>query len=156
MEDLAPLPNGRSHLGVVALNGKIYAIGGQFGNDEGLTTQKYLDVWDPANPSVWTRLADMPTAISHIASATFVFGDRIITMGGETAHNVATNLVYAYDPATDKWAAMTKLPAARFSGVGDGDRRVYLFHHRFEHDHDMEGHGFVVSIVARVFNPCFF
>jgi N-acetylneuraminic acid mutarotase len=113
-----PLPNGRSHLGVVVLNGKIYATGGQFGNDAGLTTQKYLDVWDPANPSVWTRLADMPTAISHIASATFVFGDRIVTMGGETAHGVATNLVYAYDPATDKWAAMTKLPAARFSGVG--------------------------------------
>jgi N-acetylneuraminic acid mutarotase len=112
-----PLPNGRSHLGVVALNGKIYATGGQFGNDVGLTTQKYVHVWDPANPSVWTRRADMPTAISHIASATIVFGNRIVTMGGETAHGVATDLVYAYDPASNTWAAMTKLPAPRFSGV---------------------------------------
>jgi N-acetylneuraminic acid mutarotase len=114
----ASLPLGRSHLGVVALGGKIYAVGGQFGNDELLTTQKYVHVWDPANPSTWTRLADLPTAISHIASATFVFGDRLITAGGETAHNVPTDLVYAYDPSTNTWAAMTKLPAKRFSGVG--------------------------------------
>jgi N-acetylneuraminic acid mutarotase len=112
-----PLPFGRSHLGVVALGGKIYAVAGQFGNDELLTTQKYVHVWDPANPSVWTRLADIPTAISHIASATIAYGNRIITMGGETAHNVPTDLVYAYDPATNTWAAMTKLPAKRFSGV---------------------------------------
>ena len=111
------LPFGRSHLGVVVLGGKIYAVAGQFGNDEGLTTQKYVQVWDPANPGTWTRLADIPTAISHIASATIVYGDRIITMGGETAHNVPTDLVYAYDPATNTWAAMTHLPAKRFSGV---------------------------------------
>lgn len=113
----AALPSGRSHLGVVTLNGKIYAVGGQFGNDEALTTQKLVHVWDPSSPLVWTPLANMPTAISHIASATVVYGNRIITMGGETAHNVPTDLVYAYDPDTNTWAAMTKLPAKRFSGV---------------------------------------
>lgn len=115
----AALPFGRSHLGVVTLGGKIYAIGGQFENDELLTTQKLVHVWDPAKPAEWTRLADMPTAISHIASATFVFGDRIITAGGETGHTAATDLVYAFDPAKNEWAAMTKLPAKRFSGVAD-------------------------------------
>jgi N-acetylneuraminic acid mutarotase len=112
-----PLPSGRSHLGVVALGGKIYAVGGQFGNDELLTTQKFVHVWDPANPGVWTQLADLPTAISHIASSTFIFGDRIIVAGGETAHTKPTDLVYAYDPAKNEWAAMSKLPAPRFSGV---------------------------------------
>ena len=112
-----PLPSGRSHLGFAALGGKIYAMGGQFGNDATLTTQKLLHVWDPANPSVWTRLADMPTAISHISSSTFVYGNRIVVAGGETAHGAATDLVYAYDPVSNTWAAMTKLPAKRFSGV---------------------------------------
>ena len=28
-----------------------------------------------------------------------------------------TDLVYAYDPASDSWASMTKLPGKRFSGV---------------------------------------
>ena len=113
----APLPSGRSHLGVVVLGGKIYAVGGQFGNDDLLTTQKFVHVWDPANPGAWTPLADLPTAVSHIASSTFTFGDRIIVAGGETGHTKATDLVYAYDPAANTWAAMTKLPAARFSGV---------------------------------------
>jgi N-acetylneuraminic acid mutarotase len=63
------------------------------------------------------KLADLPTAISHIASATFEFGGRIVMAGGETAHNVPTDLVYAFDPVKNEWAAMTKLPAKRFSGV---------------------------------------
>jgi N-acetylneuraminic acid mutarotase len=112
----APLPFGRSHLGVVALGGKIYAVGGQFGNDSGLTTQKYVHSYDPAT-NAWTRLADMQTAIGHIASATFVMGNRIVTAGGETAHGAATDLVYAYDVTTNSWTSMTPLPAKRFSGV---------------------------------------
>ena len=67
--------------------------------------------------AVHLERADMPTAISHIASATITFGNRIIVMGGETAHTTPTDLVYAYDPATNTWAAMTKLPGKRFSGV---------------------------------------
>jgi N-acetylneuraminic acid mutarotase len=119
----APLPFGRSHLGMVTLNGKIYAVGGQFGNDETLTTQKYVHAYDPAT-NAWTRMADLPTAISHIASATFAVGDRIVMAGGETAHTVPTDLVYAFDPSKNEWASMTKLPAKRFSGVAaeiDGD-----------------------------------
>ena len=52
----------------VGLGGKIYAVGGQFGNDQGLTTQKYVHVWDPANPSVWTRVADMPISSANSSS----------------------------------------------------------------------------------------
>ena len=59
----------------------------------------------------------MPKAISHISSATFVLGGRIVVAGGETAHNRAAADVLAYDPATDTWAALNNLPAARFSGV---------------------------------------
>ncbi len=121
------LPSGRSHLGTVVLGGKIYAIGGQFGNDEGLTTKKLVHVWDPANPGAWTQLADLPTAISHIASATVVLGNRIMVFGGETAHNQPTDLVYAYDTTTNTWSAMTKLPATRFSGVaGIIDGNIYF------------------------------
>jgi len=122
-----PMPNGRSHMGYATLGGKIYAIGGQHGNDAALTTQKEVDVWDPANPSSWTRLPDLPTAISHIASATVVVGNRILTLGGETAHEQPTDLVYAFDTTTNTWAAMTKLPATRFSGVaGIIDGNIYF------------------------------
>ncbi len=111
------LPHGRSHMGLVTLNGKIYAIGGQFGNDADTVTQNYVEVWDPANPGVWTELATLPTKLSHFASAVIVVGNRIMTFGGETAYNVDSALVYAYDPATNSWASMTSLPGKRFSGV---------------------------------------
>src|SRR6185312_3897206 len=72
------MPHGRSHFGLVTLDGKIYAVGGQFGNDANSVTQNYVEVWDPANPGVWTELAPLPTKISHFASAVIVSGDRII------------------------------------------------------------------------------
>ena len=82
------MPHGRSHFGLVTLDGRIYAVGGQFGNDATTVTQNYAEVWDPATPGTWTELAPLPTKISHFASAVIVYGDRIITLGGETAYNV--------------------------------------------------------------------
>jgi N-acetylneuraminic acid mutarotase len=123
---LAPLPNPRSHMGYVALGAKIYAIGGQVGNDEGLTTKKLVEVYDPAT-NTWASRAQMPAAVSHISSATFVMGGRIIVAGGETANGAPTASVYAYDPAADSWKTLTSLPAARFSGVaGAIDGKIYF------------------------------
>jgi N-acetylneuraminic acid mutarotase len=112
----ASLPDPRSHLGYVGLAGKIYAIGGQHGNDELLTTVGSVHRYDPGT-NQWTVLASMPVAISHIASAAFVLGNRIIVAGGETAHGAATSRVTAFDPNTNTWTSLTNLPAARFSGV---------------------------------------
>jgi hypothetical protein len=114
----APLPNGRSHMGYAALGGKIYAISGQIGNDEDLITQNDVHVWDPANPGVWTEIPSIPQAVSHISSSTFVVGDRILVLGGETAHQAAIRTNWAYDPAINAWTELTGLPSARRSGVG--------------------------------------
>ena len=112
----ASLPNPRHHMGSVVLGGKIYAIGGQHHHDEQLVTQASVDVYDPATDS-WTALRDLPSARSHIANSTFVLNGRVVTAGGEAAHNVAIADVSAYDPATDTWTALTSLPVARVSGV---------------------------------------
>ena len=112
----AALPEGRSHLGYVALGGKVYAVAGQHGNDDALETTASVHAYDPATDQ-WTARAAMPVAVSHISSSTFVQNGRIIVAGGETDHNAATDRVTAYDPVTDAWTSMTNLPAARFSGV---------------------------------------
>lgn len=44
---LAPLPNPRNHMGGVALEGKIYAIGGQQLGEETYGAQDEVDVYDP-------------------------------------------------------------------------------------------------------------
>jgi N-acetylneuraminic acid mutarotase len=92
------------------------AIAGQTGNDENLTTRTLVHAYDPANDT-WSARAPLPRAISHISSATFVMGGRIVVAGGESDHAAPVADVYAYDPGQDKWATLTPLPASRFSGV---------------------------------------
>jgi N-acetylneuraminic acid mutarotase len=122
----AALPNPRSHMGYVALGGKIYAVAGQTGNDEGLTTQTSVHAYDPATDT-WTARAPLPTATSHISSATFVMGGRIVVAGGETANGSPAASVFAYDPDANSWVKLTSLPAVRFSGVaGAIDGKVYF------------------------------
>jgi N-acetylneuraminic acid mutarotase len=114
----AALPNARNHMGSVAFGGKIYAIAGQTGTDEGLVTKSFVEVYDPATDT-WASRKPIPASVSHIASATFVMGDRIIVMGGEKAHNQQVRECWAYTPATDTWVQLTSLPAPRFSGVAN-------------------------------------
>ena len=122
----APLPAGRSHMGYVNFNNKVLAIGGQTGNDAGLTTHASVWEYDPAGNS-WTAKASMPKAVSHISSSTFVMGNRVIVAGGETAHNRPIADVFAFDPAANSWATLTSLPAARFSGVaGSIGDKIYF------------------------------
>jgi len=114
----APMPAGRArnHLGSAAMSGKIYAVGGQHGHDEGLVESQQTDVYDPATDT-WTPLADMPLAKGHIAATTFVFQGRILALAGEIANGVYTAENAAYDPAADTWVELTPFPVARFSGI---------------------------------------
>jgi N-acetylneuraminic acid mutarotase len=114
----APLPNPRHHMGAAVLGGRIYAIGGQHKHDAQLTTQKDVNAYDPATDT-WTRRADLPRAVGHIAAATFVMDGRILVLGGEIAHNSPIADANAYDPDANTWTALTKLPASRRSGVAD-------------------------------------
>jgi N-acetylneuraminic acid mutarotase len=114
----APMLPGRArnHLGSAVLDGKIYAIGGQHGHDEGLVESAQTDVYDPATDT-WTPLADMPLAKGHIAAATFVFQGRIFALAGEISNGVYTAEDAAYDPVTNTWVELTPFPVAIFSGI---------------------------------------
>jgi N-acetylneuraminic acid mutarotase len=98
------------------VHGHILAIGGQTGNDAGLTTHASVFHYEPET-NTWTARASMPRAISHISSSTFVYNGRVFVMGGETAHATAIRDVYAFDHTADTWSTLTPLPANRFSGV---------------------------------------
>ncbi|MDQ3535090.1 MAG: Ig-like domain-containing protein, partial [Bacteroidota bacterium] len=117
----ASLPNPRQHAGSAVFKGKIYFIGGQTGHDQQLVTQKDVHVYDPETDE-WTKVADLPvpnnaSGRGHITSAVVVYGDRIIVLGGETAHGTKTNLVSAYSPAENTWSALTPLPQTSMAGV---------------------------------------
>jgi len=121
----ASLPNPRNHLGDATLSGKLYAIGGQRGQDANAVYQNTVHVYNPAT-NAWTAVESLPRGRSHIGAATFVMNGRIIVAGGEIAHGSGGTVsdVTAYkpsadpsNPAADSWTSLTPLPAARNSGV---------------------------------------
>jgi N-acetylneuraminic acid mutarotase len=123
----APLPTVRNHMGAVVLDGKIYAVGGQQHQDAAEIAQSAVQVWDPANPNVWTNAASLPLARSHIAGATFVMDGRIIVLGGETTYLHSVDNDSAYDPSTNTWTALTSLPIPRSSGCANEINGVIFY-----------------------------
>ena len=109
---LADMPNPRNHLTGIAYGGKVYAIGGHYQQEDAAVTQREVDCYDPATGN-WTRVADTPTLRSQTPGATFVYGDRIVLVGGADRTQHSTTVITAYDPARNRWQDIGNLPAAR-------------------------------------------
>jgi N-acetylneuraminic acid mutarotase len=114
-----PMQSARSGLGVVAVDGKIYAIGGStsagsypYGGGVVGTNEEY----DPSS-NRWTYKTPMPTPRGGFGIA--VYKNKIYCISS------AANEVY--DPATDSWENKTHMPTPRFNldaNVVDG--KIYL------------------------------
>jgi N-acetylneuraminic acid mutarotase len=113
----------RNHLGVAAVNGKVYAIGGQIGDSEDSTVSNRVDVYDPAADK-WAQVANLPSPRSHLlANVVVTPADKIIAMGGEQSHNSIASSVFQYDAQANQWTTLTPLPGRRraaTSGLIDG------------------------------------
>ncbi|MDR0797182.1 MAG: hypothetical protein LBE70_00465, partial [Nitrososphaerota archaeon] len=96
-------------LGVVAVNGKIYAIGGSIADyifsDEDVvgTNERY----DPETDT-WTTLTPMTTPRVHFAIA--AYKDKIYCIGGQTKWNSTCCTTEVYDIAADSWSTKTSIP----------------------------------------------
>jgi fibronectin type 3 domain-containing protein len=112
----APMPVPRNHLGGVALNGKIYAVGGQSGQDQTATYRADVHMYDPVT-NTWTAVASLPLGISHNNASTITMGGRIIVIGGERGYGQPIADVRAYTPSSNTWVDLTPLPTNRAAGV---------------------------------------
>lgn len=107
------LPGVRDHGAAVALDGKVYYLGGR---DTDITAV-HGDLWvfDPASPEAgWVAKAPLPVARGGLAAA--VYDGLIVVAGGEGNSAVASGVfadVEAYDPATDTWTVLPSLPTPR-------------------------------------------
>jgi N-acetylneuraminic acid mutarotase len=104
----ANMPTAREALGVAAaVNGKLYAIGGEGG---GSTVEEY----DPTTDT-WMARASMPTARVGLGVVAASNG-KLYAIGGYSGSNLST--VEEYNPATNTWTARASMPSARqFLGV---------------------------------------
>jgi len=115
-ETRSPMPTPRNHAYAGAVNGKIYVIGGRAAHPF-ITVASNLDIaeeYDPSTDQWGPQKARMPTARSGGGFATY--NGRIYAAGGEiqtTQLLGAFRALEAYDPATNTWAILPSMPAAR-------------------------------------------
>jgi N-acetylneuraminic acid mutarotase len=137
---LAPLPGKRGSAIAAEVGGKIYVIGGAttmegskdpfftaFGPAKVLATN---DVYDPAT-NTWESRNPMSVPRNHAFSG--VVNGKIYVIGGRTGHGFIlsatnTDVVEAYDPASNTWSMpKERMPTARSGGASGSDgRRIYV------------------------------
>ena len=100
----APMSVPRDRAAAVALDGKVYVIGGT--NSSGALAS--MEVYDPAT-NTWTTKASMPGPKSEPGAA--VANGRIYVVGPPD------NQLYEYNPATNTWAIKASLPVTPAGAV---------------------------------------
>lgn len=126
----APIPRGGPHRASAVLCGKLYVFGGQEGDfvaipgDAGyvctgdlVDEEHHPEVYalDPG-AKTWSRLTDMPVAVSHTEFSTVQQGDRFVIVGGQNVKDrkkrafVLSDALQAYDAVRDEWKRVGTLP----------------------------------------------
>ena len=94
------------------VDGQIYVIGGEVGDNNGFDRLSSVEQYDPIADK-WTQKANMPTA--RVASTAAVNG-RIYAIGGHEGRiDQVLATVEEYDPITDSWTKKNDMPTARAS-----------------------------------------
>jgi N-acetylneuraminic acid mutarotase len=109
-----PMTQGRYNLGVIAVDGKIYAIGGEIGFVSYVNTN---ECYDPKTDK-WSTLKSMPTPKKQFAIA--AYQGKIYCMGGVVDHTtwpdgslfseITCSLNEVYDITTNSWSTKAPMP----------------------------------------------
>jgi N-acetylneuraminic acid mutarotase len=140
-KELAPMPTPRGSAVAVAVDGKIYVIGGAHANISGKPMNEPLwvgvptavvgtvEMYDPA-ANTWTSRSPMPTGRNHFLAS--VIDGKIYAIDGRlgmpfVTMSDVTDLVEMYDPATDQWSYKGRAPTRRGDVAGDVyNGKIYL------------------------------
>lgn len=105
----APLPRALTHVGLAAVDGKIYSIGG-FIADIHKQAQKDAFVYDPATDT-WNRIPSLPSPRGSVA--TVALNGKIHAIGGRNPQDELQATHEIYDPEKQIWTSAKPLPVAR-------------------------------------------
>ncbi|KAJ8601248.1 hypothetical protein CTAYLR_003256 [Chrysophaeum taylorii] len=108
---------GRNHLALVAFDGKLYAVGGQFLQADACTSHTTLEVYDPATDK-WAFGAPMPHGRTQVGGSAFgIPGIGIAVWGGtgdspgacERGSSRAFDYGLVYEPESRTWHRVSGL-----------------------------------------------
>jgi hypothetical protein len=110
----------RIGLGAVTVDGKIYTIGGNSGQEILGTNEQY----DPQTDT-WSYREPMPTPRYGFGIA--VYENKIYCFGGKASSDYATNVVEVYDTLTDTWKNLPLMPTSKMNlQTAVVDDKIYL------------------------------
>lgn len=114
-------PTPREHLGVAALGGRIYAVGGRTAGFD--TNMALVESYNPRTGR-WKRLPRVPGRRGGTGAAGI--GRWIVSVGGEApAGTIRT--AYRYNVLRRRWSRLPNLPTPRHGlGVAAVGRKVYV------------------------------
>lgn len=141
----ASMRQSRYGLTLAALNGKLYAVGGETVDSE--RTVQLVEVYDPTSDT-WS--AGPPTPTSRAGAGSAVIGGVLYVVGGYCCnHNdkSAVTTLEAYDPATNTWTTKASMPTARtFLAVAVVNGILYAIG-------GSGGYGQPITDVVEAYNP---
>ncbi|XP_076449010.1 kelch-like protein 26 [Babylonia areolata] len=106
--DLPPMSQDRCRFYLGALNGKLYAVGGEVDNSQPLCV---CEVFDP-QAFVWSPIAPLPAARSELSGTSL--GGRLYVSGGtQEGLERVKNEMWRYDPDQDTWTACAPMLSPR-------------------------------------------
>ncbi|XP_038586253.1 kelch-like protein 33 [Micropterus salmoides] len=107
---LADMTHDRAQHCMEHLRGHLYVAGGVCNLRKFYTDQPACEVYDPVANS-WTAFASLP--VPHVGAASAVLEGKIYIMGGYCQDDYSeSGLVHRFDPTTQRWEIMGKLPGA--------------------------------------------
>jgi len=114
----------RQEMGVAALDGRVYVVGGLDGSGQAVAT---VEAYDPGTDR-WAQRASLPSPLHHVNVA--AVGGKLYVVGGLTGSSfTASGTTLVYDPALDSWAPLTSMPSGTqrgASGVAVLDGRIVV------------------------------
>lgn len=122
---MAALPNARQEVGVAALEGKLYVLGGF--SIMGAAITSTVEVYDPKLDS-WSLSLPLPRPLHHVNAA--AAGGRLFVVGALTGSDFAAHGdVLIFDPSKNRWTQGTPMPSGTergASGVAVLGTRIYV------------------------------
>lgn len=107
---LADMTHDRAQHCMEALQGHLYVAGGVCNLRKFYTDQQACEVYDPVADS-WTAFASLP--VPHVGAASAVLEEKIYILGGYCQDDYSeSGLVHRFNPSTQRWENMGKLPGA--------------------------------------------
>lgn len=120
-QEEVPISIARGRLAVAAVEGRIYAIGGE--TPAGVTG--VVEAYDPLQRT-WSLRATKPVPVANVGGA--ALGGKIYVPGGFISSGQVTDSVEVYDPVADEWGQAAPLPAPRAAyALAAYGEKLYLF-----------------------------